>query len=284
MTSHILVVLALSCALFAVPASAQSTAAPPAGAPQGGSAGPPPGPKYGDWWLVNAREVTPRPAEWLLHLEGTGSIANQTGSVSGYQHQINVLSALRKRLVTNQAGLTLTIQEARVENEGDFKQTTARFFDLVYVNVSKTWNVVSAAILEKDEPKRVHKRWSVFEGVSRNLTLPKGRHFSLAAAGGYESELVEGEHGPETEQSPTVYAQNTFDTPVANRGLFTHHLELFYDLKDTNDFRVNWNVGLNMQLTPHFGMGPSFQVRYDNKPVSQIQTTDTMAVFGFTFK
>jgi hypothetical protein len=114
--------------------------------------------------------------------------------------------------------------------------------------------------------------------------LTKGRVLSIAGAIGYETEHVEGQFGPETEQSPTLYAQSFFSSPIANRGMFTQHLEAFYDLINRDDFRANWDAGLQMQVTPHISIGPSAQIRYDNHPVSQIQRTDTMVVFGVQFK
>lgn len=233
---------------------------------------------------MNAREVTPKPPGWLFHIEGTGSFANQTGSVSGFEYTTSILTALRKGIVTNQIGGSFVLQEARVEGQGNFKQTTERGFDMLYINIAKPWNLVSAFIFEKDEPKRILHRESWFQGVQRVFTFPKGRMLSFAVAGGYEKEHVQGQFGEEDEDSPEGYAQNFLQVPIGQRGIFTHFLEFFHDFENGKDNRINWNVSLQLQVNSHVGIGPSFQVRYDAKPVTQVQKTDTMAVIGFTFK
>jgi hypothetical protein len=280
--------LALFCAICASPLSAQQ---PPAPAPPAGTQAPaPPGtttetkPNYGQWWLANARDVNPQPPGSLFHVEGQGSFANSTGSISGFEYTLNALSALRRGIATNQVGVSFIIQEQRVEGQGSFKQTTARFFDILYVNVTKPLNLITAVIVEKDEPKRVLHREAVFEGLGRNMALAKGRMVGVAAAMGYENEHVLTPVGPQDHRTPTAYFQNTYSSPIAMRGLFTHHIEMFNALDNRDDFRVNWNLGLNLQVTPHIGIGPSLQIRYDAKPVVQVQKTDTMVVFGVQFK
>lgn len=281
-----LVFSALACVLSAVPVSAQQPAAP-AQPPAGQKPGEPPAqqkPNYGQWWLMNAREVNPRPPGWLFHVEGTASFANQTGSVSGFEYTMNVLSALRKGIVTNQLGGSFILQEARVEGQDNFKQTTERGFNMLYTNVAKPINLVTAVIVEKDEPKRILHRESFFQGVQHVSMFPKGRMLSFAVAGGYEQEHVQGQFGEEDERSPAFYAQNMLTVPIAQRGIFTHFLEYFHDLKNSKDYRINWNASLQLQVNAHIGIGPSVQIRYDAKPVTQVQKTDTMTVIGITFK
>lgn len=281
-----LVFSALSCLLSAAPVSAQQPAAPsqPPAGQQPGADPAPQKPNYGQWWLSNARDVEPRPPGWLFHIEGTGSFANQTGSVSGFEYTTNILSALRKGIVTNQVGASFILQEARVEGEGTFKQTTARAFDLLYINVAKPINLVTAVMVEKDEPKGVLHREAVFQGVQKIFTYPKGRMLSFAVAAGYEQERLQGEFGEVDEGGLTGYAQNVINVPIARRGIFTHFLEYFHDFELSDDYRVNWNASLQLQVNPHIGIGPSFQVRYDAKPVTHVQKTDTMAVISVTFK
>ena len=84
--------------------------------------------------------------------------------------------------------------------------------------------------------------------------------------------------------SATVYLQNTFNAPIAMKGTFTHFIEAFIDLVNEKDVRLDWNLGLNLQLTPHIGIGPTAQIRYDGQPVVQIQTTDTMVMFAVQVK
>jgi hypothetical protein len=277
---------ALLCATFlAVPVSAQQPAAPsqpPAG--QNPAEQKPQKPNYGQWWLVNAREVTPKPPGWLFHIEGTGSFANQTGSVSGFEYTTSILTALRKGIVTNTIGGSFILQEARVEGQGNFKQTTERGFDMLYFNIARPWNLVAAFIFEKDEPKRILHRESYFGGVQRVFTFPKGRMLSFSVAAGHEQEHVQGQFGEEDEGGPTAYAQNFLSVPIGQRGIFTHFFEYFHDLELSDDYRVNWQTSLQLQVNPHIAIGPSFSIRYDAKPVTQVQKTDTMAVIGFTFR
>ena len=281
-----LVSSALACVLSASPVSAQQAAAPDQ-PPAGQQPGPDPAhqkPNYGQWWLMNAREVNPRPPGWLFHIEGTASFANQTGSVSGFEYTTNILSALRKGIVTNQIGGSFILQEARVEGQGNFKQETARAFNMLYINVARPINLVTAVIVEKDEPKRIRHREAVFQGVQKIFSFPKGRMLSVSVAAGYEQETVQGEFGDVDEGGPTVYAQNFLSLPIGQRGIFTHFLEYFHDLELSDDYRLNWNTSLQLQVNSHIAIGPSFQVRYDAKPVTQVQKTDTMAVIGITFK
>ena len=281
-----LVFTALAGVLSAVPVSAQQPAAPsqpPAGQPSGA----PPAeqkPNYGQWWLANAREVNPKPPGWLFHIEGTASFANQTGSVSGFEYTTNILSALRKGIVTNQIGGSFILQEARVEGQGNFKQETARAFDMIYVNVAKPINLVGAFIIEKDEPKHILHREALFAGVQKIFTFPKGRMLSFSVAGGYEQETVQGQFGEQEEGGPAAYAQSMFSAPIGQRGIFTNFLEYFHDLEINDDYRINWNASLQLQVNAHIAIGPSVQIRYDAKPVTQVQKTDTMTVIGITFK
>lgn len=269
-----LVFSALACVLSASSVSAQQPAAPSQPAPQK--------PNYGQWWLKNAREVTPKPNEWLFHIEGTGSFANQTGSVSGFEYTTSVLTALRKNIFTNQVRASFILQEAQVEGQGNFKQTTERFLDMFYINVAGPYNVVTAVIYEKDEPKHVLHRFSVFQGVERIFMLSKGRAMSLLVAVGHEQEQVQGQFGEQSDSGVTAYAQHFASLPIGQRGVFTHFLEYFHDLETSDDYRVNWDVSLRLQVNPHLAIGPSFQIRYD--AITSRKKTDTMGVIGVTFR
>jgi hypothetical protein len=66
--------------------------------------------------------------------------------------------------------------------------------------------------------------------------------------------------------------------------VFTHYLEMFYDLENSKDFRSNLTLSLNLQVNEHIGIGPSVKINYDAKPVSQVQKWDTLTVFGIQFK
>lgn len=270
---------------MSVGVSAQQPAPPPAqGQPAGApadSAAKPPG--YGQWWLKHAREVTPRPPGWLFHIEGQGSFANQTGSISGFEYTLDTLSAQRKGLLTNQVGVSFVLQESRSQ-DGNFKQTTAKVSDMVMVNIARSWDLVTAAIWEKDEPKHVLHRRTVLQGLTRYFTPGDGRSLGLSAAIGYEWEDLENENGEVDQQSPVIYLRNIFATPVARKGLLSHNLELFYDLENNNDVRVNWDVSLSYQLTPHISIGPAAKIRYDAQPVVQVQSTDTMAMIAVQFR
>lgn len=275
-------VASLCVCVSAAPSAEPQSGPPPAQAPAGPPSGPQEKSPYGEWWLLHAREVNPRPPGWLFHAEGAGSFANSTGSMSGYQLVVNGLSALRKGIVTNQFGASFQLDDQRIEDgRGSFKQKTIRIFDMLLINVTKPLDVVTAVIYEKDEPKRVLHRTSTFAGLSRSMALGKGRVLGVAGALGYESEEF-ATAGPETdvEQNPIAYLQNTLRAPIARRGMLTHHVEAFFDLEDTEDVRVNWNLGLNVQLTPRIGVGPSLQIRYDARPVTQVQSTDTMLTIG----
>lgn len=277
-----LAAVASVCVFVSASASAEPQNAPAAPAQTGPGAGAEEKSPYGEWWLLHAREVNPRPTGWLFHAEGGGSFANSTGSMSGYQVVLNGLSALRKGIVTNQFGASFQLDDQRIEDgRGSFKQKTIRLFDMLLINVAKPLDLVTAAIYEKDEPKRVLHRFSTFAGPSRSISLGKGRVLGLAGALGFEKEEF-ATMGPEPsiEQNPIAYLQNTFSTPIARRGMLKHHVEAFFDLEDTEDVRVNWNLGLNLQLTPRVGIGPSLQVRYDARPVTQVQSTDTMLTIG----
>ena len=267
---------------------------PPAQAPPAGGQAPaqpgatgPQKPNYGTWWLGHARDIDPRPPGWLIHSEGTGSFANQTGSVSGFEITFNALSAQRKDLVTNQVGASIILQEARLEGDrGNFSQKTVRLFDMVFYNITKQFDVATAVIWEKEDPKFLVHRFGVFEGISRHVALSKGRIVGLTAAIGYEDEHFLTPGGPidSHEGSPTAYFQNTYNAPVQMRGMFNHFVEAFYDLAHTHDYRINWNIGLNLQVNSHIGIGPSLQIRYDHEPVAQTQKLDTLLVFGVNFK
>lgn len=265
--------------------SAQQPAPPPAqGQPAGApadSAAKPPG--YGQWWLKHAREVTPRPTGWLFHVEGQGSFANQTGSISGFEYTLDTLSAQRKGLVTNQVGVSFILQESR-SPAGNHKQTSAKVSDMFMVNIARSWDLVTAAIWEKDEPKGVLHRRAVLQGLTRYFTLGDGRSLGLSAAIGYEWEDFENENGEVDQASPVIYLRNIFATPVAKKGLFSHSLEFFYDPHNHNDVRVNWDVSLSYQLTPHISIGPAAKIRYDARPVVQVQSTDTMAMIAVQFR
>ncbi|HWI20964.1 MAG TPA: DUF481 domain-containing protein, partial [Vicinamibacterales bacterium] len=241
-------------------------------------------PNYGQWWLMNARDVSPAPPGWLFHIEGTASFANQTGSVSGFEYTTNVLSALRKGIFTNQIGGSFILQEARVEGQGNFKQETARAFDMLYINIVKPINLVTALIIEKDEPKRILHREAIFQGVQKVFNFPKGRMLSFSVAAGYEQETAQGQFGDVEEGGPAAYAQSLASLPIGQRGIFTNFVEYFHDLELSDDYRFNWNTSLQLQVNSHIAIGPSFQLRYDAKPVTQVQKTDTMAVIGVTFK
>ena len=285
-----LYVLVLFCVIAAAPLSAQQPSPPPSSP---ATQAPPtaPGatgekkPDYGQWWLVNAREVNPPPPGWLVHSEGQGSFANSTGSVSGFQYIFNALSAQRKGLVTNHAAVSLTVQEQRLEDDrGFFKQTTERFFDMVLINITKPLNLGTVVLWEKDQPKFVIHRVAILEGLMRSWALGKGR-FSVTGAIGHESEhLFSPAAGAEVDEgNPLVYFQNTYNAPIAMKGMFSHFIETFVNLTDRQDVRVMWNLGLNLQVTPHIGIGPTAQIRYDSQPVTQVQTTDTMVMIAVQF-
>jgi Protein of unknown function, DUF481 len=285
-----LYVLPLFCV---IPVRAWSAQPPPPAAPPATQAQPPAPqdttaqkkPDYGQWWLVNARDVVPPPPGWLIHSEGQGSFANSTGSVSGYQYTFAGQSSQRKRLVTNQVSVSFNVQEQRLEdNRGFFKQTTARFTEMVLINITKPLNLITAVVWEKDEPKQVLHRLALFEGLAHNFTLGKGHILGLAGAIGYEDEHDVSSTINQDQGSATAYLQNSYNAPIAAKGTFSHTLEAFFDLVNTDDVRLTWNVNLMLQVTPHIGIGPAAQVRYDGQPVQQVQTTDTMVMIAVQIK
>jgi hypothetical protein len=284
---RVLIALALCSVLStAKPAQAQEPSAPPPGQPPAGAAASPQKPNRGQWWLKYARDIDPRPPEWLFHAEGQGSFANNTGSVSGFEYTLDLLAAERKGLVTNQTGVSFILQEARVADApgGGFKQKSVKASNLVFVNVAKPINLVTAVIWEKDDPKHVVHRISIFEGVEHNFDVGPGRVIGLGAALGWETEHLITPDGVYDERGAIVYVQNTFATPIAKRGGFSHHLEFFFDLANTGDIRVNWDLSLTLQVNSHIGIGPAAKIRYDAHPVVQVQRTDTMAIIAVQFK
>lgn len=253
-------------------------AQPPQQPPPAAQAADPKKPDYGQWWLMDARDMPQRAPGWLIYAEGQGSFANSTGSVSGFNVAGGGNFAARRNITTNQFAISFNVQEARLEdNRGFFKQTTYRASDMVFVNVARPLNIITGIIYEKDEPKHVTHRVSYFGGVSRRFV--KAHHkVGVIAAFGHESEDFT--EPAVTEHSWALYFANTYDTAIQQRGMFSHNIEIVLDLENEKDRRINWSTGLQLQLNRHIGIGPALQVRYDSFPVLQVQKLDTMAMIA----
>ncbi len=272
----VLTVLVCGLAPRSAHAQASAPANPPAAAPTSPDQKKP---DYGQWWLLDPRDMETKAPGWLTFANGQGSFTNSTGSVSGFQVAAGLNVVNRKGLMTNILSLSTNIQEQRLENNGGlFRQSTSRLSEMVIVSVSKPVNVIGGVTLERDQPKKVDYRIAYFGGVSKRFG--KGNHKAAAvAAAGYEAQDFS--TVPNTNQSGfTLYFENTYDAVIARKGQFSHSFNTTIHTTSGGGSRLTWNVGLQTQLNPHIGIGPMFQLRYNSQPVQSVQKTDTMLMFA----
>ena len=273
-----IVLAVLVCGL--VPQSANAQTAAPANPPAAAPASPDQKkPDYGQWWLIDPRDMETKAPGWLTFAKGQGSFANSTGSVSGFQVAAGVDVVNRKGLVTNMLSLSVNIQEQRLENDGgSFRQSTSKLNEMLIISVSKPVNVIGGVIVERDQPKLVDHRIAYFGGVSKRFS--KGNHKAGAvAAAGYE--VQDFLTVPNTKQNGfALYFENTYEAVIAQKGQFSHSFNTTIHTTSGAGSRLTWNVGLQMQLNPHIGIGPMFQLRYHSRPVESVQKTDTMLMFA----
>ncbi|HET9955925.1 MAG TPA: DUF481 domain-containing protein [Polyangiaceae bacterium] len=68
--------------------------------------------------------------------------------------------------------------------------------------------------------------------------------------------------------------QLTFDTGV----------EYLQALKETKNYRINWNAGLTSQVSGNFSIATTLNLRYDHNPLPNIKNTDVVTAISLVYQ
>jgi putative salt-induced outer membrane protein YdiY len=61
-------------------------------------------------------------------------------------------------------------------------------------------------------------------------------------------------------------------------------LEYLQAVKDTENYRLNWNIAINSQLSGKFSLATAFTLKYDHHPVPGVKTTDTLTSLSLVYQ
>ncbi len=65
---------------------------------------------------------------------------------------------------------------------------------------------------------------------------------------------------------------------------FTTGLEYIQAIADTENWRLNWDVGLSSSISTAFSLATTFSLRYDNNPLPGIRKTDTTTALSLVYQ
>lgn len=65
---------------------------------------------------------------------------------------------------------------------------------------------------------------------------------------------------------------------------FNTGVEFLKDVESSENWRLNWDVGLNSSIGKGFSIATTFNLKYDNNPLPNVEKTDTVTAVSLVYK
>lgn len=206
-------------------------------------------------------------------------------------------SNLRLRRGDNEFSAAAAANYARGAAPGQDPKTTAENFQgrVRYDRfLSKQWALFIAQSARRDRFQGLALRQNFDPGVAYYfLEEPKHRAWGEA---GYDlqydirrADAVQAafaKDGTVLDRTVTRHSARLFlgyDNQLNEAVRFTTGLEYLQAVVDSENWRLNWDVGLTSQLSSNFSLASTFSLRYDHNPLPGVKNTDTTMALSLVY-
>ncbi len=74
-----------------------------------------------------------------------------------------------------------------------------------------------------------------------------------------------------------------YDNKINEHVTFKTGLEYLQSVQETEDWRLNYDIGLTTSLSEKFSFATTFSLKYDNNPLPEIEELDTVTAFSIVY-
>lgn len=238
------------------------------------------------WWKENPLSTTLL-EEWKWHGEVTYDYTHElkTEQYEETVHKGKAYGAVRKGRWTNHTVMAFTDEEVvgkSDETEGiSFIDNHSVSLDnfLMYA-LDSHWSAEAGYMYTEDNIRQVDSRHTVYAGA--DYSYRGGQYFfSLFSALGHE----EVEYAVETENDGgmVLYTRQNYSQPIVENVTFEEDFAYVLFLEDTDIYRTDLLLSLDIALSKHLSFVVSYSNKYDSTPVSGLSKRQTGQLLGLKF-
>lgn len=200
-------------------------------------------------------------------------------------------SNLRIRRGMNEYSAALAANYARGAAAGAESKTTAENFQgrIRYDRfLSKEWALFLSESARRDRFQGLNLRLNFDPGVAYYF-LKQDKQRAWAELGydlQYDIRRDEALTPEVPDKTATRHSGRAFlgyENSINEAVRFNTGLEYIQAIVDTENWRLNWDVGLTSQLAGNFSLATTFSLRYDHNPLPAVKTTDTMTAISLVY-
>lgn len=86
-----------------------------------------------------------------------------------------------------------------------------------------------------------------------------------------------------TESRHSVRGFAGYENNINEALRFTTGVEYIQSVQETENWRLNWDVGLTSAISNAFSLSTTFSLRYDNNPLEGVRETDTLTALNLVY-
>ncbi|MGC4087831.1 MAG: DUF481 domain-containing protein [Polyangiaceae bacterium] len=208
-------------------------------------------------------------------------------------------SKLRLRRGLNQlsAAVAANYGEAAPKGQGDMQTTVENFQGKVRADrfLADHFAVFIAMSGLRDRFLGLRLRLNLDPGLAYYV-LDEAKH-RLWIEGGYDLQhdfrrgdaiaAALAKTGQQLDRSEVRHSGRLFvgyDNSLTENITVTTGLEYLQAFKDTDNYRINWDLGLNSRIGGNFSIATTLNVRYDHNPLPDIKTTDVTSALSLVYQ
>lgn len=221
-------------------------------------------------------------------LMATGNSRSMAGTATGK-------ARIRRKQNQYSADVAANYAESAPDLESDREVTVENYQGRIRYDrfLSERWALFAAESFRRDRFQGLGLRMNFDPGLAFYvMTVPKHR---LWLEGGYDlqydirlDEAIEAAAAAGTEVTKTEvrHAARAFagyDNSLNEHVTFYTGLEYLQAFADTRNWRLNWETSLTSSLSSKFSLATSFNLRYDNNPLPEVQKLDTVSAVNLVY-
>lgn len=233
----------------------------------------------GEWWLVSSLSIDSLPEQLLFHAEAEVSFTRMTGNLDA-----NILSgsttwALRKKTFTNSVIYSVDRQEISLGgNRGSVTTESQKVDYESRVDLTRRFHLSAGILWERDDPRFLKNRWTYYAGLGYHVANAKKHKLNLVVASGQQRDKYTMDDVKETLEVFYVYASHNWQ--IDDRLSFRQKLTSLMSFSDTEHYRLQLDLNLDVNITGTFSVPISFEAKFDNKPIQAAEKWDTQQTVG----
>jgi putative salt-induced outer membrane protein YdiY len=154
----------------------------------------------------------------------------------------------------------------------------------VDVNLRGRWFVYGLTDFEHDRFQDLNLRNVLGGGVGYHLIKEKDRTFDIFGGATFNQEYYSQPFNPPdtatTRKTSEIMAGETFATKLGSRTLFTEQFNIFPNLSDTGDYRLQFDTTAATKLKNWLSWQITFSDRYVSRPLAGLKNNDLLFSTG----